>query len=92
MNVKVKKKDRRRSCPWLRKPSPAPTAPGPAPTAPAPAPTAPAPTAPEDAPELWWKRGHDKWGKYLPFQRLNVDQVREAARKYFEHAGVGACA
>ena len=87
MNVKVKKKDRRGSCPWLRKPSPAPTAP-------APAPTAPAPTAPEDAPELWWKRGHDKWGKYLPFQRLNVDQVREAARKYryFEHAGGGACA
>ena len=23
----------------------------------------------------WWDHGHAKWGKYLPFQRSNVDQV-----------------
>lgn len=23
----------------------------------------------------WWKRGRGKWGKYLPWQRFNVDQV-----------------
>jgi hypothetical protein len=30
----------------------------------------------EEADLPWWKRGQGKWGKYLDFQRLNVDQVR----------------
>ena len=31
--------------------------------------------AAEDPDLPWWKRGRGKWGKYLDFQRLNVDQV-----------------
>jgi hypothetical protein len=25
----------------------------------------------------WWQRGRAKWGKYLPHERFNVDQVRQ---------------
>ena len=35
----------------------------------------PTPRSDEDPDLPWWKRGRGKWGKYLDFQRLNVDQV-----------------